>query len=79
MFPSTSSRPAAHSTRERLPERGLLDGDCLTSDGVILHQHIEDRTNRLALPAYADLGDADCERLAELASSFGRAVVDAGL
>ncbi|WP_437052223.1 hypothetical protein [Streptomyces sp. enrichment culture] len=33
----------------------------------------------VALPAYAPLGDAGCERLAELASPFGRAVVDAGL
>jgi hypothetical protein len=39
----------------------------------------EDRTDQLALPAYAALGDAGCERLAELARPFGRAVVDAGL
>ncbi|MFG2828161.1 hypothetical protein ACGFWI_11970 [Streptomyces sp. NPDC048434] len=66
-------------TEERLRTRGLLDGDSLSAEGVRLRQHIEDRTDRLALPAYAALGDADCERLAELASPFGRAVVDAGL
>ncbi|GGX21177.1 SCO6745 family protein [Streptomyces chartreusis] len=66
-------------TRERLRERGLLDGDALSPEGVLLRRHIEDRTDRLALPAYAALGDADCERLAELAGSFGRAVLEAGL
>ncbi|MGY1577935.1 SCO6745 family protein [Streptomyces sp. MN13] len=67
------------ATQERLRERGLLDGDSLSPEGVSLRRHIEDRTDRLALPAYAPLGDAGCERLAELASPFGRAVVDAGL
>jgi hypothetical protein len=67
------------ATAERLRTRGLLDGDSLSSEGVLLRRHIEDRTDRLALPAYAALGEADCERLAELASPFGRAVVEAGL
>ncbi|MGV9565188.1 helix-turn-helix domain-containing protein [Streptomyces sp. NPDC003480] len=66
-------------TRERLRERGLLDGDSLSSEGAHLRRRIEKRTDRLALPAYAALGDADCEPLAELASPFGRAVVEAGL
>nr|WP_243769023.1 hypothetical protein [Streptomyces cyanogenus] len=66
-------------TAERLRSRGLLDGDALSPEGVRLRQHIEDRTDRLSLPAYTALGDADCERLAELASPFGRKVVDAGL
>ncbi|MGP4084522.1 SCO6745 family protein [Streptomyces sp. KR55] len=66
-------------TEEALRTRGLLDGDSLSPEGVRLRQHIEDRTDRLALPAYAALGDADCERLAELASPFGRTVVEAGL
>jgi hypothetical protein len=66
-------------TQESLRERGLLDGDSLSAEGITLRRHIEDRTDRLALPAYAALGDADCERLAELAGSFGRAVLEAGL
>jgi hypothetical protein len=66
-------------TTEHLRTRGLLEGDSLSPEGVRLRRHIEDRTDRLALPAYAALGDADCDRLAELASPFGRAVVDAGL
>ncbi|WP_236041596.1 hypothetical protein [Streptomyces sp. Y2F8-2] len=64
---------------ERLRGRGLLDGSSLSDDGVLLRRHIEDRTDRLALLAYAALGDAGCERLAELADSFGRTVVEAGL
>ncbi|MEU2584083.1 hypothetical protein ABZ612_14190 [Streptomyces avermitilis] len=67
------------ATQERLRKRGLLDGDALSSEGELLRRHIEDRTDRLALPAYAALGDAGRERLAELASPFGRAVVEAGL
>lgn len=64
---------------EGLRERGLLDGDALSAEGKAVRQHIEDRTDSLALPAYATLGEADCRRLAELARPFGRAVVDAGL
>ncbi|MGW3199091.1 SCO6745 family protein [Streptomyces sp. NPDC001118] len=66
-------------TEEHLRKRGLLDGDSLSPEGALLRRHIEDRTDRLALPAYAALGEAGCERLAELASPFGRAVVEAGL
>jgi hypothetical protein len=64
---------------ERLRTRGLLDGESLSSEGARLRGHIENRTDRLALPAYAALGDSDCERLAELASPLRRAVLDAGL
>ncbi|MFF4548438.1 hypothetical protein ACFY1J_30110 [Streptomyces sp. NPDC001406] len=67
------------ATKERLRTRGLLDGDSLSPEGARLRRHIEDRTDHLALPAYAALGDTDCERLAELAGPFGRAVVEAGL
>ena len=38
-------------TEERLRERGLLDGDSLSAEGVRLRRHIEDRTDLLALPA----------------------------
>ncbi|AOR36076.1 hypothetical protein BFF78_37990 [Streptomyces fodineus] len=67
------------AAQERLRGRGLLDGDSLSPEGADLRRHIEDRTDRLALPAYAVLGDAGCERLAELASPFGRAIAEAGL
>ncbi|MFF0777178.1 hypothetical protein [Streptomyces sp. NPDC003720] len=67
------------ATREHLRERGLLDGDSLSAQGALLRGHIEERTDRLALPAYAALSDAECERLAELARPFGHAVIEAGL
>lgn len=67
------------SASEGLRERGLLDGDALSEEGKALRQHIEDRTDALAVPAYAALGADGCARLAELARPFGRAVVDAGL
>ncbi|MEV0199774.1 hypothetical protein [Nonomuraea sp. NPDC050691] len=64
----------------RLRERGLLGEDgTLSAEGQALRRHIEDRTDALALPAYGALGEDGCERLAELARPFGRAVVDAGL
>ncbi|GAA3148960.1 SCO6745 family protein [Nonomuraea roseoviolacea] len=65
---------------DRLRERGLLGADeTLSAEGAALRRHIEDRTDALALPAYGALGEDGCERLAELARPFGRAVVDAGL
>ncbi|MEV1240232.1 hypothetical protein ACIBO2_03180 [Nonomuraea sp. NPDC050022] len=64
---------------ESLRERGLLDGHTLSAEGKTLRQHIEARTDALALPAYSALGEEGCERLAELARPFGRAIVDAGL
>lgn len=67
------------ATEERMRARGLLDGESLSAEGKAFRQHIEDRTDALALPAYAALGEDGCERLAELAAPYGRAVVDAGL
>jgi hypothetical protein len=67
------------AAEERLRECGLLAGDELTEQGRALRQRIEDRTDELALPAYAALSDDELARLAELARIFGRAVVDAGL
>ncbi|MEU8381022.1 hypothetical protein [Streptosporangium sp. NPDC048865] len=64
---------------ESLRGRGLLDGDGLTEEGAALRQRIEDRTDELALPAYAALSGEELERLAGLARTFGRAVVDKGL
>ncbi|MFI7697842.1 hypothetical protein [Nonomuraea sp. NPDC049480] len=62
-----------------LRTRGLLDEGTLTPEGAALRRHIEDRTDRLAMPAYGALGEDGCDRLAELARPFGRRVVEAGL
>ncbi|GAA4236240.1 hypothetical protein GCM10023075_58600 [Streptosporangium album] len=67
------------AAEEALRERGLLDGGELTEEGRTFRQRIEDRTDELALPAYAALSDDELARLAELARIFGRSVVDAGL
>ncbi|GIH28426.1 hypothetical protein Aph01nite_67360 [Acrocarpospora phusangensis] len=68
------------AAEEGLRARGLLgDGLSLTDHGQEFRQAIEDRTDVLAFPAYAVLDDEECERLAELARVFGRAVVGAGL
>ncbi|GGL18055.1 SCO6745 family protein [Planomonospora parontospora] len=67
------------AAEESLRGRGLLAGDELTREGRALRQRVEDRTDELALPAYAALSDDELARLAELARAFGRRVVDAGL
>jgi hypothetical protein len=68
------------ATEEDLRSRGLLgEGLTLTGEGEALRRRIEERTDALALPAYASLGQDGCERLAEMARSFGRTVVDRGL
>ncbi|GAA2360532.1 hypothetical protein GCM10010404_12530 [Nonomuraea africana] len=61
------------------PTGGGSAGAGLTEAGRRLRAHIEARTDALALPAYAALGEEGCRRLAELAQPFGRAVVSAGL
>ncbi|TMR88744.1 SCO6745 family protein, partial [Nonomuraea basaltis] len=67
------------AAEDRLRTRGLLDAGALTAEGKALRQHIEDRTDVLAMPAYEALGEDGCVRLAELARPFGRRVVDSGL
>lgn len=68
------------ATEKDLRARGLLgEGLTLSAEGQTLRGRIEDRTDDLALPAYAVLGEHDGERLAGLARSFGRGVVDRGL
>ncbi|GAB0106208.1 hypothetical protein JMUB6875_51910 [Nocardia sp. JMUB6875] len=43
------------AARERLRERGLLDAEGLTEAGSALRQHIEARTDALAMTAYRDI------------------------
>ncbi|MEV6598718.1 hypothetical protein AB0M36_17935 [Actinoplanes sp. NPDC051346] len=70
------------SAVERLRSGGLLDaGDepGLTEAGRTQRQWVEERTDLLALPAYAVLGTDGCARLVELAGRVSRAVFEAGL
>jgi hypothetical protein len=64
---------------ERLARRGLLNADgSITDAGRELKQHIEDRTDALALPALDALDDAEVETLFETLTPITRAVVAAG-
>jgi hypothetical protein len=64
---------------ERLRSRGWLDGEGgLTEAGRAHRQWVEDRTDALAAPAYAAIGEESCERLRTLCRPLSRAIVDAG-
>jgi hypothetical protein len=59
----------------------LADGDelALSEAGREFRQGLEDRTDELAVGAYAALGPAGCDRLAELARPLSQAISDSGL
>jgi hypothetical protein len=63
---------------ERLTERGWLAGDDLTAEGTAMVAVIEADTDRLALSPWRELGDARCDRLAELLAPIRRAILTAG-
>jgi hypothetical protein len=62
----------------RLTERGWLDEDELSAEGLAMVAAIEADTDRLALAPWRALGDARCDRLGELLAPVRRAVVAAG-
>jgi hypothetical protein len=65
--------------RERLRSRGWLDADGeLTEDGLAHRRWVEDRTDALAAPAYAPLGEDGCARLRELCRPWSKAIVTSG-
>jgi hypothetical protein len=61
-----------------LTERGWLDGDELSAEGLAMVSAIEADTDRLALGPWQALGDVGCDRLAELLAPVRRAVIAAG-
>ena len=64
---------------DRLADRGLVDGDgAFTDAGTALRQRIEDRTDELALPAWAALGEEGCNELRELVRPWSKAISDSG-
>lgn len=64
---------------EGLRARGWLDADgSLTDAGRAHRQWVEDRTDALAAPAYAVLGEEGCERLRTLGRPLSKAIVEAG-
>ena len=66
----------------RLADRGWLDGEpgelVLSAQGLAMVASIEADTDRLATGPWAALGDAGCDRLAELLVPVRRAVLAAG-
>jgi hypothetical protein len=62
----------------RLTERGWLDGAERSAEGLAMVAAIEADTDRLALGPWQALGDAGCDRLAELLAPVRRAVMAAG-
>lgn len=64
---------------ERFTDRGWLEDDGLSAEGLAMVAAIEADTDRLALPPWQALGDAGCDRLAELLAPVRLAVIGAGL
>jgi hypothetical protein len=65
--------------RQRLAQRGLLDGDgSLTDAGRDLKLHVEDVTDALALSALESLDDAEVEALFQALTPITRAVIAGG-
>ncbi|WP_222270417.1 SCO6745 family protein [Modestobacter marinus] len=63
---------------EALAGRGLLADGELTAEALAVRAAVEADTDRLALRPWQALGDAGCDRLAELLVPVRRAVVAAG-
>jgi hypothetical protein len=62
-----------------LAARGLLDGDgAFTDAGAALRQHIEDRTDALAMAPWQAIGQAACDELRALVRPLSQAVVHNG-
>lgn len=64
---------------EGLRSRGWIDAEgAMTEAGRVHRQWVEDRTDALAAPAYAVLGEEGCERLRTLGRPLSKAIVSAG-
>jgi hypothetical protein len=65
--------------QDRLRSRGWLEADgALTDAGQAHRRWLEDRTDELAAPAYAPLGEEGCARLRELCRPWSKAIVASG-
>jgi hypothetical protein len=64
---------------DELAARGWLAGAELTAEGAAIVAAVEADTDRLALGPWQAVGDARCDRLAELLGPVRRAVVAAGV
>ena len=58
---------------------GFVDGDgAFTEAGAALRQHIEDRTDALALAPWEALGEEGCDELRSLVRPLSKAIVGSG-
>lgn len=83
-------RPALQSSRgwsdahwdaavERLRARGLAEADgSFTADGAALRQHVEDRTDALAMAPWEALGQEGCDELRQLVRPYSKAITASG-
>ena len=70
---------AWHASVARLAERGLVDGDgTFTPEGLALRQHVEARTDALALAPWKAVRADGCGELRALVRPLSRAIVDGG-
>jgi hypothetical protein len=74
-------RPQWAEAADALRSRGLIAGEqaALTDAGRQLRAELEAATDRLAMPAYAVLGEDGMLRLAELTRPLSRTLVRAGM
>jgi hypothetical protein len=64
---------------ERLTERGLVDADGLTEEGLAFRKELERETDRMALEGWAQLGLEGTRRVAELAARLRTAALSSGI
>jgi glutathione S-transferase len=69
---------AWEAARAGLADRGWLDGEQLSAEGTAMTAAIEGDTNRLAIAPWLAIGDAACDRLAELLGPVRRAILAGG-
>ena len=71
--------PAWDASVAELQARGMVDGDgSFTAAGAALRQHIEDRTDALALAPWTALGMEGCDELRSLVRPLSKAIVEGG-
>lgn len=63
---------------QELTDRGWLEDGGLSAEGLATTAAVEADTDRLALRPWRELGDAGCDRLADLLAPVRRSVVAAG-
>jgi hypothetical protein len=67
------------AARERLTDRGWLDGDRLTAAGTEVRDRVEAVTDERAMAPWIHLGEEDADRLRATVRPWSRAIVGSGL